>query len=42
VLETDHTAYAFGLNATGLLSHRYWGPRLPRAIDYPPAPNPRG
>lgn len=35
VLETDHTAYVFGLNQAGLLTHRYWGPRLPRITDYP-------
>jgi len=35
ILETDHTAYAFGLNQAGLLTHRYWGLRLPRITDYP-------
>src|SRR5262245_2133734 len=40
VLETDTTGYALGLNAAGLLTHRYWGPRLPRSEDYPPAPDP--
>lgn len=35
ILETDHTAYVFGLNQAGLLTHRYWGPRLPRITDYP-------
>ncbi len=40
VLETQSTAYAFGLNEAGLLTHRYWGARLPRPADYPPAPNP--
>jgi alpha-galactosidase len=40
VLETTHTAYACGLNSVGLLTHRYWGPKLPYSEDYPPAPNP--
>lgn len=40
VLETEHTAYAFGLNAAGLLAHRYWGVRLPYIDDYPPTPAP--
>ena len=42
VLETRSTAYAFGLNASGRLAHRYWGPRLPLAQDYPPAPDSPG
>ncbi len=37
ILETDRTAYALGLNGSGALVHRYWGPKLPRATDYPPA-----
>ncbi|KPV52928.1 hypothetical protein SE17_12610 [Kouleothrix aurantiaca] len=36
VLETRSTAYALGLNPAGLLTHRYWGPRLPLPEDYPP------
>jgi alpha-galactosidase len=40
VLETQTTSYAFGLNGAGLLTHRYWGPRLMRGEDYPPAPDP--
>jgi len=40
VLETAHTAYAFGLSPAGLLTHRYWGLRLPYPDDYPPAPAP--
>jgi alpha-galactosidase len=40
VLETRTTAYALGLNQAGLLTHRYWGERLPRVADYPPAPDP--
>lgn len=40
VLETAQTAYALGVNAAGALAHRYWGPRLPLASDYPPPPNP--
>jgi alpha-galactosidase len=35
ILETAHTAYALGLNSKGLLLHRYWGTKLPRAEDYP-------
>jgi alpha-galactosidase len=35
VLETRHTAYAFGLNKANLLSHCYWGKRLPFVKDYP-------
>lgn len=42
ILETENTGYAFGLNAAGLLVHRYWGPRLPFPADYPAAPNPIG
>ncbi|NJM05796.1 alpha-galactosidase [Candidatus Gracilibacteria bacterium] len=41
VLETTTTAYALGLNAGGLLTHRYWGPRLPFVDDYPPPPAPK-
>jgi len=40
ILETDRTAYALGLNAAGLLTHRYWGERLPYPEDYPEAVNP--
>ena len=40
VLETRSTAYALGLNPAGLLTHRYWGPRLPLPEDYPPPPSP--
>ena len=42
ILETANTAYAFGLNANGLLVHRYWGPKLVRLEDYPPAMNSDG
>lgn len=35
VLETRRTAYAFGLNRAGMLTHRYWGTRLPFVTDYP-------
>ena len=35
VLETRTTGYAFGINKAGLLTHRYWGARLPFADDYP-------
>lgn len=39
ILETDHMAYAFGVNARGLLVHAYWGARLPHAQDYPAPPD---
>jgi alpha-galactosidase len=42
VLETQHTAYAFGLNSAGLLTHHYWGARLPRLADYPIPADPAG
>jgi alpha-galactosidase len=42
VLETAQTAYALGVNYAGLLTHRYWGPKLPRLYDYPAPPNPPG
>lgn len=42
VLETQNTAYVFGINHTGLLAHHYWGPRLPRPQDYPTPPQPSG
>lgn len=35
ILETRHTAYAFGLNEAKLLTHCYWGARLPFVKDYP-------
>ncbi len=40
ILETAATGYAFGLNEAGLLTHRYWGSRLPYLADYPLALNP--
>ena len=40
VLETRNTAYALGLNQAGLLTHRYWGARLPYINDYPAPVNP--
>lgn len=39
ILETRNTAYVFGINAAGLLKHRYWGVRLPNQADYPAALN---
>jgi alpha-galactosidase len=42
ILETDHSAYTFGLNPSGLLAHSYWGKRLPDPADYPPPPAPEG
>lgn len=40
LIETQHSAYALGLNPAGLLAHCYWGPRLPFTADYPPPPAP--
>lgn len=34
VLETRSAAYVFGLNKRGVLSHRYWGARLPNRGEY--------
>ncbi|MBI3172516.1 MAG: alpha-galactosidase [Chloroflexi bacterium] len=42
VLETRQTAYAFGLNSVGLVTHHYWRARLPRLDDYPIPPDPSG
>jgi alpha-galactosidase len=35
ILETDHTAYAFGLDPEGRLVNIYWGERLLLTEDYP-------
>ncbi len=35
ILETDHSAYAFGLDAEGRLVNCYWGERLLKPDDYP-------
>jgi alpha-galactosidase len=35
ILETDHTAYALGLDADGRLVNFYWGERLLNLSDYP-------
>ena len=35
ILETDHTAYACGLDADGRLVNLHWGARLPYLTDYP-------
>ncbi len=40
ILQTDATAYTFGLNQARLLAHSYWGRRLPYADDYPAPANP--
>ncbi len=40
ILETRTTAYAFGLNEAGLLTHCYWGQRLTQPGDYPQPVNP--
>ncbi|MBK9123800.1 MAG: alpha-galactosidase [Chloroflexi bacterium] len=37
VLHTENTTYAVGLNAAGQLVTRYWGRRLDRVEDIPPA-----
>ncbi len=42
ILETDHTAYAFGLDADGRLVNAYWGARLIGPEDYPAASFPQG
>jgi len=42
ILETRHTAYAFGLNKANLLAHCYWGKRLPFVKDYPAPFEPSG
>lgn len=43
VLETAHSAYAFGLTpTTGALVHTHWGARLPDVGDYPPALDTQG
>src|SRR5258706_11834589 len=42
LLETSTSCYALGLNAQGLLAHRYWGARLPYDDDYPPPPESKG
>lgn len=39
ILETERTAYAFGVNLGGALVHSYWGERLPSLDDYPEAPD---
>ncbi|WP_425145085.1 glycoside hydrolase family 36 N-terminal domain-containing protein [Deinococcus sp.] len=35
ILETARTGYALGLSPEGAVVHTYWGPKLPRAQDYP-------
>jgi len=40
ILETRNTAYSFGLNDSGLLTHCHWGARLPFVADYPAPINP--
>jgi alpha-galactosidase len=42
VLETKNSAYVLALNQAGLLTHCYWGARLPALNDYPPPANPAG
>jgi alpha-galactosidase len=42
ILETQNTTYALGLNAAGMLTHRYWGAKLPRLEDYPAAMDSEG
>ena len=40
IIETQSTAYAFGINDRGLLAHCYWGQRLPLKTDYPEPASP--
>jgi alpha-galactosidase len=40
ILETRNTGYALGVNQAGLLTHCYWGARLPFVNDYPTPFNP--
>lgn len=40
ILETPNSAYAFGLNKSGYMTHSYWGARLPYPADYPESVNP--
>ena len=35
ILETQNTAYAFGIAQDAWLAHRYWGAKLPYPDDYP-------
>jgi alpha-galactosidase len=42
ILETAHTATAFGLDADGRLVNTYWGERLPAPSDYPTPVSPGG
>ncbi|HPF17288.1 MAG TPA: alpha-galactosidase [Thermotogota bacterium] len=35
VLETQNTAYSFGLHASGKIKHTYWGKKILRFEDYP-------
>jgi alpha-galactosidase len=37
ILETNNTAYAFGISGSQHFVHRYWGKKLPNISDYPPA-----
>ena len=38
ILETQHCAYAFAMNAAGILENTYWGKRLENSTDYPAPP----
>jgi alpha-galactosidase len=42
LLETEGSAYAFGVNSRGMLVNRYWGARLPHTDDYPRPPESGG
>ena len=33
ILETKHSAYAFGINDAGILENNYWGKRLDNHVD---------
>lgn len=42
ILETEHSAYVFGLNRAGMLVNCFWGNRLPARHDYPEPPDSSG
>jgi hypothetical protein len=37
LLETAHASYVFGVNENGALQNIYWGGKVSRAADFPPA-----
>jgi len=42
ILETKHSAYAFGINDAGILENNYWGKRLDNQSNYPDLPESEG